>query len=90
MTGTVPSVTCEGKGNRRSDPSGPPQDCDAVHASTARKDADARSRDPLYLFACHLDWHCKKDIRAYQELVAVLVGSDQENRTVAEALLHRS
>jgi len=47
-------------------------------------------RDPLYLFACHLDRRNKRNLAAYQELVAALDDRDEEIRTVAEMLLHRS
>jgi hypothetical protein len=48
------------------------------------------TRDPLYLFACHLEWRDKRNVKAYQELVAALEDCNQEIRAVAEALLHRS
>ncbi len=47
-------------------------------------------RDPLYLFACHLEWRDRRNIKAYQELVAALDDPDEEVRAVAESLLHRS
>jgi hypothetical protein len=47
-------------------------------------------RDPLYLFACHLEWHYKRNLAAYQELLAALDDVDCDIRAVAEALLHRS
>lgn len=47
-------------------------------------------RDLLYLFACHIEWRDKGNIRAYQELVAALDDCNQEIRAVAETLLHRS
>jgi len=47
-------------------------------------------RDPLYLFACHLEWHHKRNLAAYQELLAALDDVDCDIRAVAEALLHRS
>ena len=47
-------------------------------------------RDPLYLFACHLEWHNKRNLAAYQELLAALDDSSDEIRTVAEVLLRRS
>ncbi len=48
------------------------------------------NRDPLYLFVCHLEWRCHKDIRAYAELMAALDDPDQAIRRLAEMLLHRS
>ncbi len=50
----------------------------------------ARGRDPIYLFACHLEWRDHKSLRAYHELIAALDDSDQNIRCLAEALLHRS
>ena len=47
-------------------------------------------RDPLYLFACHLEWHKKGNVAAYEELLAALDDPDERNRAVAEALLKRS
>jgi hypothetical protein len=47
-------------------------------------------RDPLYLFACHLEWHNSGNIAAYQELLAALDDHNCDIRMVAEALLHRS
>jgi len=51
---------------------------------------DAGHRDPLYLFACHLEWRNRGDLLAYHELVAALDDPNKEIRTVAEVLLHRS
>ncbi len=47
-------------------------------------------RDALYLFACHLEWRNKRNLAAYQELVAALDDPDYETRNVAQVLLHRS
>lgn len=47
-------------------------------------------RDPLYLFACHLECQNKRNLAAYQELLAALDDPNEEIRTVAEVLLHRS
>jgi hypothetical protein len=46
-------------------------------------------RDPLYLFACHLEWRHKRNLAAYQELLAALDDVDCDIRAVAEVLLHR-
>jgi hypothetical protein len=46
-------------------------------------------RDPLYLFACHLEWRYRGNLEAYQELLAALNDNDCEVRMVAEALLSR-
>jgi hypothetical protein len=50
----------------------------------------AGTQDPLYLFACHLEWHQWRKLGAYQALVAALDDSDQRIRVIAEMLLHRS
>jgi len=47
-------------------------------------------RDPLYLFACHLEWRNRGNIAAYQELVAALDDPDCDIRVVAEVLLYRN
>ena len=43
--------------------------------------------DPLYLFACHLEWRNRGNLAAHEELLAALDDSDCEIRTVAEVLL---
>ena len=48
-----------------------------------------RHRDPLYLFACYLEWHRTGKLAAYQELLAALDDGDCDIRNIAEALLHR-
>jgi hypothetical protein len=48
-----------------------------------------QTHDPLYLFACHLEWRLRGDLRAYRELIAALDDSDPEIRAVAETLLRR-
>jgi hypothetical protein len=47
-------------------------------------------RDPLYLFACHLEWRNRRNLKAYKELVAALDDHDEDIRYLAELLLHRS
>ena len=47
-------------------------------------------RNPVYLFACHLEWCNERKLEAYQELIAALDDSDENIRKVAESLLHRS
>jgi hypothetical protein len=47
-------------------------------------------RDPLYLFACHLEWHDRRNVSAYQELLAALDDPDDSIRIVAEVLLRRN
>ena len=46
--------------------------------------------DPLYLFACHLEWRDKRNFDAHKELVAALDDHDEDIRQLAELLLHRS
>jgi len=47
-------------------------------------------RDPLYLFACHLEWRDRRNFDAHKELVAALDDHDEDIRQLAELLLHRS
>jgi hypothetical protein len=47
------------------------------------------NQDPLFLFACHVEWHRQQDLRAYQALVAGLDDSDKRIRAIAEMMLHR-
>lgn len=51
---------------------------------------DVGRRDPLYLFVCHLEWHDRRNLAAYQELLAALDDHDGNIRRLAEELLHRS
>ena len=51
---------------------------------------NAGHRDPLYLFACHLEWRNHRNLSAYQELLAALDDPNKGIRVVAEVLLHRS
>jgi hypothetical protein len=44
-------------------------------------------RDPLYLFACHLEWHTEGSLLAFQELLAALDDPNEDVRLVAESLL---
>jgi hypothetical protein len=48
------------------------------------------AHDPLYLFACHLEWHHWQNLAAYQALVAALDDSEKRIREIAEMLLHRT
>jgi hypothetical protein len=57
--------------------------------SKSKPSATAGNQDPLFLFACHLEWHQQRNPRAYQALVAVLHDSDKRIRVIAELLLHR-
>jgi len=47
-------------------------------------------RDPLYLFACHLEWRNRHNLEAYKELLAALDDHEEDIRHLAEMLLHRS
>ncbi len=47
-------------------------------------------RDALYLFVCHLEWRTRRNLAAYQELLAALDDPDGDIRRLAESLLHRS
>ena len=47
-------------------------------------------RDPLYLFACHLEWRDRRNLHAHKELIAALDDYDEDIRHLAELLLHRS
>jgi hypothetical protein len=49
----------------------------------------AGTQDPLYLFACHLEWNHWRNLGAYQALVAALDDSENRIREIAELLLHR-
>jgi hypothetical protein len=50
----------------------------------------AGNHDPLYLFACHLDWQYRRNLAAYQGLISALDDSNNKIREIAEMLLHRS
>ncbi|MFY9912516.1 MAG: hypothetical protein WCF22_15700 [Candidatus Sulfotelmatobacter sp.] len=50
----------------------------------------AGQRNALYLFVCHLEWHDRRNVSAYQELLAALDDPDASIRVVAEVLLRRS
>jgi hypothetical protein len=63
---------------------------DRAETHPAEKCPSSVPRDPLYLFACHLAWRDKKDVKAYQELVAALDDCNPGIRAVAEKLLQRS
>ena len=41
-------------------------------------------RDPLYLFLCHLEWHNRRNLAGYQELLAALDDNDSDIRVVAK------
>jgi len=57
--------------------------------SLSEPSAMTGNHDPLYLFACHLEWHSWRNLGAYQALVAALDDSDQRIRVIGEILLHR-
>lgn len=47
------------------------------------------SSDPLYLFACHLEWCRTRNLAAYQELLVAQNDTDPDIRIVAEVLLRQ-
>ncbi len=49
-----------------------------------------KERDSLFLFLCEMQWRERHDLYAYQELVAALDDTNEDIRTLAEDLLHRS
>lgn len=55
----------------------------------ARASKTVPRRDPLYLFACHVEWHNERNLRAFQDLLAALDDPDEKVRIVAEILLGR-
>ena len=58
-------------------------------AHAGREGATCRP-NPIYWFACHLEWRDYRNLRAYHELIAALDDPDPNIRGVAEELLHRS
>ncbi len=54
------------------------------------RDDSMTTRNPLFLFACHLEWRNHRRVEAYQELVAALDDPNEEIRALAEDLLHRA
>jgi hypothetical protein len=55
--------------------------CKGVH--------DDGQPNAVYLFACHVLWNNRADLKAYQVLINVLDSNDEEVRKIAEALLRR-
>lgn len=49
-----------------------------------------RPRDVLYLFTLHLEWRDRKNICAYDQLIAALDDPDDAIRMVAKQLLQRA
>jgi hypothetical protein len=49
----------------------------------------APRRDPLYLFACYLEWRKEANLRAFQELLAGLDDPHEDTRIIAESFLGR-
>ena len=47
-------------------------------------------RDPLYLFGCHLEWHCERNLAAYSQLITALDHADCNTRMLAEVLLSQT
>lgn len=48
------------------------------------------NRDPLYLFACHLEWQTKRNLACYNELLAALDDVEEGIGVLAKELLQRS
>ena len=46
-------------------------------------------RDSLYLFLCHMEWRNRRNLAAYNELVAALDDSEPAIRELAQDLIHR-
>jgi hypothetical protein len=57
--------------------------------SSTRRSSTSGNQDPLFLFACHVEWHRQRNLRAYEALVAGLDDSDKGIRAIAEMMLHR-
>jgi len=55
----------------------------------ARQQIEMPGMSKMYLFSCYLEWRNKRNVAAYQELVAALVDPECDIRVVAELLLHR-
>jgi hypothetical protein len=49
-----------------------------------------KTRDALYLFACHVEWCTKQSLVEYNELLAAMDDHDGYIRTLAEELVTRS
>jgi hypothetical protein len=62
----------------------------AAHSSELAPRTRMEGRDPLYLFACLLEWKHSGRLEVYQELIAALDDPRREIRVVAECLLQRS
>jgi hypothetical protein len=61
----------------------------AAESQTKESLKAAWGRDPLYLFACHLEWHTEGSLLAFHELLAALNDPNEDVRLVAESLLGR-
>jgi hypothetical protein len=57
--------------------------------SKSKRSTATGDQDPLFLFACHVEWDHQRNPRAYQALVAALDNSDNRIREIVELLLHR-
>jgi len=57
--------------------------------SLTRRSSTTGNQDPLFLFACYVEWHRQRNLRAYEALVAGLDDSDKGIRAIAEMMLHR-
>jgi DNA-directed RNA polymerase specialized sigma24 family protein len=63
---------------------------DLARTGLSKRSTIPGNHDPLYLFACHLDWQYRRTLAAYQRLVSALDDSDIRIREIAEMLVHRS
>jgi hypothetical protein len=59
-------------------------------SSPAESVCSNRTRDALYLFACHVEWCTKQSLVEYKELLAAMDHHDCYIRTLAEELLAQS
>jgi hypothetical protein len=57
--------------------------------SKSKRSTVAGDQYPLFLFACRVEWHRERNLKAYQALVAGLDDSDKRIRAIAETMLHR-
>ena len=58
-----------------------------AESQTQVRPESAATPDPLYLFACHLEWQKERNRRAFEELLAALDDPNEEVRLVAEYFL---
>jgi len=61
----------------------------AIQSNNEQSTNEAPAPDPLYLFACYLEWRIEGDVDLSGELRAALTHSTGEVRLVAESLTGR-